>query len=351
MPPLINALKPTDLEDLSRFLTAGFGTSPHAVFAAPDVLRWKYLEPINGEEMLPRSYVARDEQGVIIGHVGICRTAFEGGSLPGGRVPTLHMIDWLGSPGHRTVGASLMRKAHEGVPTQFGLGGSAAGRAVIKRGGYEPREPVSVYQRVLRPGFWLRSPAPSPASLRKLARLARGLGGNLLHRPARSTVALELREVPSFGPEIEAILEIARQHAILTSRSSARLNHLLRFPRGGFSGWHILGNARLRGFAILALVPQKTGGVVVGKVVDCLLDTTDPASWQAAFLALARELGRRGSDIAQTFAGTPWTAKALQTSGFTCRFSLEFNVRDREGRIPSGVPFHLMPIEADYAYT
>ena len=49
----------------------------------------------------PRSYLARDEAGQVIGHVGICATAFEGAAISGGPVSTLHMIDWLGSPGDR----------------------------------------------------------------------------------------------------------------------------------------------------------------------------------------------------------------------------------------------------------
>ena len=57
------------------------------------------------------------------------------------------MIDWLGSAEHRSVGASLMRKAHKSVPTQFGLGGSEAGRTVGGGGGYAIRDLIPVYQR------------------------------------------------------------------------------------------------------------------------------------------------------------------------------------------------------------
>ncbi len=35
----------TDIPELSRFLTAGFHTPPEADYAAPEVLRWKYLDP------------------------------------------------------------------------------------------------------------------------------------------------------------------------------------------------------------------------------------------------------------------------------------------------------------------
>ena len=41
----IRPLTADDIPELSRFLTTGFHTSPEADYAAPDVLRWKYLEP------------------------------------------------------------------------------------------------------------------------------------------------------------------------------------------------------------------------------------------------------------------------------------------------------------------
>ena len=103
----IRPLAPDDLPELSRFLTAGFHAPPDADFAAPEVLRWKYLGPDAGGDATDsapaRSYIARDESGRIVGHLGLCRTAFEGQALAaaGGRVPTIHIIDWLGSPEHR----------------------------------------------------------------------------------------------------------------------------------------------------------------------------------------------------------------------------------------------------------
>ena len=41
----IRPLTADDIPELSQFLTTGFHTPPEADYAAPDVLRWKYLEP------------------------------------------------------------------------------------------------------------------------------------------------------------------------------------------------------------------------------------------------------------------------------------------------------------------
>jgi len=339
-----------DLSDLCRFLTAGFYSAPDSDFAAPEVLRWKYLEPRGEDDDAPRSYLARNEEGQVIGHVGVCRTTFEGAAITGRHIATLHMIDWLGAPEHRSVGASLMRRAHKGVPTQFGLGGTEAGRTVIKRGGYMIKDLIRVYQRVLRPEHWLRVPTLSFPE--KGVRLARELVRRGLLPTCSVQVNVELRKVNSFGSEIKPIIERAQAMAILTGRSTKRLNHLLRFPRQEMSGWHLIATPdRLCGFAILNLVPQHGGRIRLGKIVDCLLADTDVRLWHSAILALTHELWRQGADVAQTFASTPWLADALHRSGFVSRFGLEFSLRDRQKLLPPGILFHLMPIEADYAYT
>ena len=58
----IRPLESGDLDELGRFLTAGFGAEADADFAAADVLRWKYLESMgDAQEPEPRSLIARDE--------------------------------------------------------------------------------------------------------------------------------------------------------------------------------------------------------------------------------------------------------------------------------------------------
>src|SRR5437763_10796874 len=100
-------LCPEGLPGLGRFLAAGFRAEAGAEFAAPDVLRWKYLEPRWGGDAGSRSYVAR-EGGQIVGHVGFCPTAFRIIEGPGRarEVATLHLTDWLGSEGHPGVGSA-----------------------------------------------------------------------------------------------------------------------------------------------------------------------------------------------------------------------------------------------------
>jgi hypothetical protein len=363
----VRPLAPDDIPELGRFLAAGFHADPAADFAAADVLRWKYLRPENAAPAgcsastdetdaavpdAPRSYVACDEAGRIVGHLGLCRTAFEGKALAsaGGRVSTIHIIDWLGSPEHKAVGMSLMRQAHQGVATQFGLGVSEAALVVGERAGYDLRSLVPVYTRVLRPGYWLRAGGLSP--WRRGLGMARDAANRLIRPPRSPRSAIALRRVPAFGPEIVPIVESAKEHAILTSRDPARLNAFLDFPRQSMSGWHLIDEmGRLRGLAVLNLIPKDGGRTRTGKVVDCLLDDLDVNLWHAAFHSLTGELASQGADLAQAYASTPWAVEAMRRNGYASRYSVKFHIRDRQGLIPRDVPFHLTPLEGDYGYT
>jgi hypothetical protein len=355
----IRPLSEDDLPELSRFLTSGFHAPAEAEFAAPDVLRWKYLEPAHddspaerGAAAAPRSFVARDKAARIIGHLGLCRTAFAGWGIvtPGGRVETAHIIDWLGSPDHRAVGLSLMRRAHEGLPTLFGLGATDLAHQVAERAGYELIRLVPAYTRTVRAGYWFRVAGLSPH--KRLLRFAQELARRAVRPPAREARRLVLRRVSTFGPEIESIVARAQERVIFTSRDPARLNQFLRFPGQSMSGWHLLDDEnRLRGFAILNLIRHDGGRTSVGKIVDCLLDEVEVPVWAAALESLSRELGRQGADLALAYASTPWTVDALRQCGFTTRYGVKFHIRDRQGLIPRAATFHLTPLEGDFAYT
>ena len=371
-----------DLPELSRFLTAGFHAQPDADFAAPDVLQWKYLEPTSAKTIAagdqdkdganqqshdaqqdndaaagasngsPHSYVARNESGSIIAHLGFCRTAFEGQAIVahGGRVATIHIIDWLSSPEYRALGVTLGRKAQQEVVTQFMLGTSQIAQVIGERNGYKLRSVVPVYTRVLHAGYWLRTGGLGP--VQRGLRLARDVAGRLTLRPNATPPTIVLQRVVAFGPEITPVVAKTKAHAILTSRDPARLNAFLHFPRQAMSGWHVLDETgRLRGFALLNLVPKDQGHTCTGKIVDCVLDDIEVELWHGAVVALTHELARQGADLAQAYASTPWTADALRRSGYASRFAVTFHMRDRGGLIPHDAMFHLTPLEGDYAYT
>lgn len=339
MPVEIRPTRLDDLAELSRFLTQGFHTSAEAAFAAPDVLRWKYFDP-RGSNGAPRSYLAiEDDQ--IVGHLGLATGLFMGNAVVAGEVPTLHMIDWLSERRGSSIGAMLMLRTHRAFPTGFGLGGSDAGRSVGGGAGYRLVETVPVFRRTLRLGPLPHSGSPG--------RWIKELVRRVLNRRHHVRRPVRLEQVQEFGGEIVPILDQYRARAVFTNRRSELLNHLLRYPRGGISGWLLFSEGRLCGFALLSIVKQ--GDVRLGKLVDCVLVEAESNFWHASVDALTSELRRQGAEIAEGFASTPWMASALRRSGYYPAHELEFRLRDKHQHIKPDAVFHLTPLEADYAFT
>jgi hypothetical protein len=348
MAPVIEPLRLDDLPELSRFLIEGFQAAPAAAeFAEPDVLRWKFFEP-RGLGDGPRSFVARDQTGRIAGHIGFVPGRFEGAGLWAGPVSTLHIIDWLGSRDWRGLGTSLLRRAHQEAATQYVLVANARARRAGRATSYEPVVEVPVFQKVLDPNHQFR--ASGHGAVGRLLRAARDAVLVVAVRGEQPRVPVALRPVEAFDETILPILADARTRALLNARTPALLNAFLRYPRPGISGWLVTGeDGTLLGFALLNVVHR--GGVRSGKILECLVEGDDPDRWHAAITALTRELNSQGADIVSAYGSTPWTAAALQRTGFGVRDRLEFGLRDRDRVIPRASTFHLTPLEADDAFS
>jgi hypothetical protein len=116
----IEPLQPDWIPALGRFLREGFHAPPDAVFAAPDVLEWKYFDPRPGVHApSPRSFVLR-ESGDIVAHIGLTPTSFVTLGSTRREISTLHTIDWLAMRGG--AGAVLMRRALREADVQYVLG-------------------------------------------------------------------------------------------------------------------------------------------------------------------------------------------------------------------------------------
>jgi chorismate-pyruvate lyase len=241
-----------------------------------------------------------------------------------------------------------MRRAHALTATQYSFALSAQARAIGQKARYELIAMVPVMQRVTRVGFRLREPSHRP--LGRVLRASRDIARKVI-RPARPPrVAVEAARVESFGAEIQPILDAYQTRAVFFSRDAGMLNHLLRYPCGGPTGWHLTHNGALLGFAILSLV-SKPGDVLEGRIVGCMLATDDPDLWHSAMETLTRELILRRADVVLAVASTDWTARALRSAGYSPAYRLDFRLRDRSRAVERASVFHLTFMEADSAYT
>lgn len=355
----IGALRDDEIEPLSAFLTRGFGTAADALFAAPDVLRWKYLTPRGDPgEIVPRSLVARDPSGSIVGHVGFAPTNFHVWSEPDAQPrvhAAVHMIDWLGSPEYKGVGGALLRRVNALAPIQYGLGGTGAGRSVIKGAGFEAWPSVPVFQSVLRPSYSLRD-ATGASLWQRVARVARDEYRHFLmsaKRPRRIKLASP-RRLAQFAVGFDRDKSVCGASVIESRPATGALNALLAFPRGGQTAWFLVPpdfySLRVPALplGIIGIVPR--GGVCVGKINDAFMPTRDVESWQFAYRGLRDEVKKQGADFALACGSTPWEAAALRAEGFRHAFDLELSIRDRSKLLPKDAPIHVSFLDADYAY-
>jgi hypothetical protein len=355
-------LGPIDLADLSCFLTSGFQAGSLAEFAARDVLKWKYLDPLPSGDDGPRSWIARDDEtGTIVGHVGVVLTSFR---IPRRVEPilALHMIDWLGSKAAPGVGTRLMMRAHQRAPVQYVLGGSPDARRTIARAGYQALPSVTVYRRVLRPLHRLRDRAYSLP--RRLALVSRDLL-SLRAGAQRPVVSVELTSIERFGPDVDLIIDRGPQSLILADRSAGTLNRLLNYPRGGIMAWVIEERGCPRGFALVRYRPHDSSPIRVAKLVDLYIDAEnlviDEGLIPASLDLLVHQLKKLGADVITACGSSPGLRAGLWCAGFKEAYKLDLHVRDRSQlmQLPStlGRPAVLDPppvvtfLDADYAYT
>jgi hypothetical protein len=343
------ALDPARIPELSRFLLDGLhGTPGWDAFADEAVLRWKYAHP----DLLasgPRSFMLL-EQGHLAAHIGFVATEFV--RLPGraAGVPAMHSMDWLASQTQGGPGALLMLEAFARSQVQYALGCSESARRALLAAGFKERFQVPLFQKVLsrlKRTVWNEIHG-SPPFLRRCMLLAADLPRTFL-RFAPNLQGYRLRRVEKFGEEVRSVLSRYPGDLLLTSRDPEVLNHLLAYPRNTISGWLLEDQERVRGFGLLSTVDRP--GLRIGRIVECFVDSTDPASLAIALHLHERELARLGCDMVSCHGSTESMATALRTNGFFRRGRTPFYLRDPRKRLPEGVPFHLTHLEADAAYT
>jgi hypothetical protein len=341
----ITPLRRVDIPELSQFLISGFGVPAASSCFSHEVLSWKYFDgPAGPSGDSVCSLIARSA-GRIIGHIGICPRQFIVSGDRATPVSTMHAIDWLGSAAHSAVGAFLMLQAFATSKTQYAIGGSAQAQAVFPRLGFEQKPKLAIFRKVLAPFHRLRT--TSQGYFRKWAGTVKDVLSVWRSRKPPVPQTVELRSAPAFTEEIDCLVRQSSLRIVTCQRDHLLLNYFLRYPLPGFSGWTIHTSQRMIGFAMLKITPD--GRIRLGKIVDCWLDTEDPACWQAAVAALIDRLRALSADSVTCYATTPSLHAALLWNGFAKSEERNVYFRDKQQSLPRDLPFGLSMFEADQA--
>lgn len=325
----------TDLDDLATFLTNGFNSPPDAVFARPEVLRWKYFEP-GPHWDLSRSYVLRQNQK-IKAHCGVWPMHL---NFNGERISCICFMDWLSEKDLPGAGVLLKKKLMRFADTSVVVGGSADTRAVVPRIGFQQVGEVTTFARVVRPWKQFRT-RPQEAIGRGAARLLRNVSWS---RVPGGSVDLEwsINRVKSFS-ELPEKIDGSDHPTPL--RDSSYLNYWLDTPAVDIAGFVILRQNKFYGYFLLT----KVGGQA--RIADIRLLSDNAADWANAY-RLAATAAAEDSEICEivTMASTPLSRQALLGSGFRDRGSVPLFLSDQKKRLAGAPPILLNMIDGDGAY-
>ena len=344
-PGVTALLLASQITELRQFLTQGFGEPSDAEWFSEDVLRWKYFWHAQPSEVSRDSLVTLMD-GRITGHIGLCRRSIMQAGSPDVEIPAAHTIDWLASAKDALCGIRLLDAAYREVATHYGIGGSVWSKKVHKAMRTEIFGAVQEHRKVVHPLFPLL--CPSRPLHRRLASAGKAAFLMQRFRCKRPCLRLTLERVSAFGSEVEEVVRNTPGPMLFSKRDAATLNYFLQYPRGTMTGWRLRDDSpRLRGFAILNQRIEE--GVKCGRIVDCFIDSRDPALWHAAFTELSQRLTEGGVDIIRSYSSTPWVAAALRDSGFHPVREAEVTLRDPQRLVPRGIPWMLSMMEGDHA--
>ncbi|MGH9968272.1 MAG: hypothetical protein ACREBG_10635 [Pyrinomonadaceae bacterium] len=332
---VFSATAPTDLNSVAAFLTNGFNSPPDAVFARPDVLRWKYFDPGPQWES-SRSYVLRQEQK-IKAHCGVWPMNL---NFRGESVSCICFLDWLSEKDLPGAGVLLKKKLMRLADTSVVVGGSADTRAVVPRIGFQQAGDVTTFARVVRPWKQFRT-RPQETIGRSAARLLRNTAwsratGGAVDRGWSITRVGSFDELP----------EVTNGSGYPTPwRGSRYLNYWLSTPAAEIAGFVISLQDHFFGYFLLS----KVGGQA--RIADIRLLSEKPADWANAY-RLAASIAAEDPEVCETLtiASTPLARQALLESGFRDRGSVPVFFSDPKKKLPHVPPLFLNMIDGDGAY-
>ena len=342
----VRPIEESEIQSVCELLSTKFGTTSNTQRVKADVLQWKCFDQL-GAVAIPRGFVATQD-GQIVAYVGLCPVQFVGGGLTQ-EISVGHGIDWYSSQEVVSAGFLVGKTSDESTDVSIAIGGTDLAVKIRKKLKKIWRflPPVANFHRSLRPTYHMRPPRLAPA-WKCLAKALRDYGRNIYFRRQRPSVSMQLQQVDSFGEEVFRIVLSCQMPEIHINRTPDLLNHFLRYPRKNITGWHIMHNGVVRGFALLSIVQK--GHVQTGKIVDCCLDSLDQSLWQAALYVLTEQLHQLSADIAICHGTIPLVERALRANGFICNEILPFAIRDPHKLIPENASFYLTHLIADHAY-
>lgn len=338
-----SSIRPTTPADSPALgaLMVEVGLRPNA---EPAHLEWKYWRE-RPDWPGARSFVmARGDE--ILAHAafipGACLEAPGSGS-PAQRVKTRHLIDWAALPTATGAGVSLLKYIGQGTDALLAIGGSAQTLEILPYLGFRTAGKATCFVRPLHPlRILARSQYPA---MKLLPRLGRSVYWKM-RAPSRTRDGWGSRHVKSGELSLlDAVLPAPRSGLSVFERGAGLFDYALACPIASMALYALEQAGRLRGYFFLAFAFRQA------RLVDCWVDSEDPADWWAMIQCAVIRAGEhaRAAELA-AWASDPRLAQTLLQCGFHVRDELPVQVlAARNHELPEAT-LRVQMLDNDAAY-
>lgn len=301
-------------------------------------LQWKYWQR-RSDWPGPRSFVMT-RGSEIIAHAG---TVPGSCVWAGGRVRTIHLIDWAALPNAVGAGVALMKHVGRLTDALLSIGGSAQTLQILPHLGFRPFGQATAFVRALYPLRILAS-GGSPA-WKILPRLARSVFWSAT-APSPGPGDRQARRV---GPDeigtVASEFPAPRRDTATFERSEILFQYALTCPMTPIQLYAWGQRGRVRGYFLLAFAPAQV------RLADCWVQSDDPDDWRALIQCAVRR-ARKDSDAAElvTWASDAVFARSLRECGFHERGSQPIQLLERKDLRIDATTLRVQMLDNDAAY-
>lgn len=303
----------------------------------PAQQHWKYWEE-RDDWPGSRSYVMTIG-GDIVAHSGIvpgvCATASR-------RVRMIHMIDWAARPGSVGAGVTLMKHIRRSTDALLAVGGSQWTQQIIPHLGFRRWGTVTRYISGLYP---LRHQRRNLSPLWQLPlRFARSVAWS-----ASVSSGCGAWQAERIGPgdlhRVQGVLPRPKRDLAIFERSEGLFRYMLSCPISPMELYALTQGGKPRGYFLLAYAPDQA------RLVDCWLDSDEPADWRALIRCAQRQAARNPSvHYLATQVSDPLLSRCLLECGFDAQGEIQVQVlAEAAAELCSGT-LHVQMLEYDAAF-
>jgi hypothetical protein len=332
-----SSIRPSTPDDASALLSlmaeAGLSANTSA-----EEQRWKYWQE-RPDWPGSRSFVMT-RGSEILAHAAIVPGVF---ATDTHRFSVIHLIDWAARPSATGAGVSLMKHVGRLTDALLAIGGSAQTLKILPHLGFRPCGRAMSYVRTLRP---LRILTPSVHNhWRILPRLARSAYWTLtapsLNTDGWQARPIALRETAA----ITAVFPTPTRDMAVLERSESLLRYVLQCPSVPMELFALEQGGAVRGYFLLGFAARQA------RLVDCWVQSTDPADWRALLNCAVLQAKRRPR-VAElvAWASDPILSGCMLECGFHARGSQEVGLLAADKSNFPSATVRLQMLDNDAAY-